>query len=220
MRLLLVEDDVLLGQGLVTALTREGYAVDWLQSALDARRAVAVTHPDILVLDWQLPDGTGIELLKGWRREGLAAPVLMLTARDALDDRITGLDSGADDYLVKPFESREMLARLRALSRRQLAQVEPVFSNGPLCLDPARHQVTLGGEPVALSRREFALLQELIRQPDRVLTREQLVERLYSWGEELESNALEVHVHHLRKKLGSEVIKTLRGVGYVMPKLS
>ncbi|MED5524678.1 response regulator [Gallaecimonas pentaromativorans] len=220
MRLMLVEDDVLLGQGLVTAFGREGYAVDWYQRISEAQSAMAAGQPDMVVLDWQLPDGSGIELLKSWRRQGMSLPVLMLTARDAIDDRIQGLDSGADDYLVKPFESRELLARLRALSRRPVNQVDPVLANGTLSLDPASHQVMLASEQVALSRREFALLHELIRQPDRVLTREQLIERLYSWGEELESNTLEVHVHHLRKKLGSEFIKTIRGVGYVMPKLS
>ncbi|EKE74924.1 response regulator [Gallaecimonas xiamenensis] len=219
MRLLLLEDDQLLGQGLVTALGREGYAVDWYQRVQEARQAMAVSQPDIAVLDWQLPDGSGVDLLKAWRKEGIALPMLVLTARDAIDDRIQGLDSGADDYLIKPFESRELLARLRALSRRPVGQVEPVLKNGQISLDPASHQVTLADSPVTLSRREFTLLHELMRQPDRVLTREQLIERLYSWGEELESNALEVHVHHLRKKLGSEVIKTLRGVGYVMPKL-
>ncbi|WP_115717711.1 response regulator [Gallaecimonas mangrovi] len=220
MRLMLVEDDALLGQGLVTAFSREGYAVDWYLKVADAEKAMAAGQPELVVLDWQLPDGSGVELLKKWRRQGLGLPVLMLTARDAIDDRIQGLDCGADDYLVKPFESRELLARLRALSRRPVSQVDPVLANGALSLDPASHKVSLGGELVVLSRREYALLHELLRQTDRVLTREQLVERLYSWGEELESNTLEVHVHHLRKKLGSEFIKTIRGVGYVMPKLS
>lgn len=218
MRLLLVEDDPLLGEGLVTALSREGYAVDWMQTINDARLAMKTSRPDMVVLDWQLPDGEGISLVREWRSKGMKLPLIMLTAKDAIDDRIAGLDSGADDYLVKPFASAELMARLRALARRPDNQVEPVLANGSLLLDPAHHKVSIAGEPVALSRREFALLHELMRQPERVLTREQLSERLYSWGEELESNALEVHVHHLRKKIGADFIKTIRGVGYVMPR--
>jgi DNA-binding response OmpR family regulator len=217
MRLLLVEDDDLLGQGLANGLTQAGFAVDRVRTAEDAEVALETTHYDAAILDLGLPGIDGLALLRQRRAARDATPVLVLTARDTVADKIKGLDAGGDDYLVKPFDLNEVLARLRALLRRSQGKSAPLLKHGRITLDPASHDVTLDGKPVALSGREFAVLQELLFNAGRVLTRAQLEDRLYGWGEEVESNAIEVHIHNLRKKLHPDVIRTLRGVGYMVP---
>ncbi|HEY9102694.1 response regulator [Chitinimonas sp.] len=216
MRILLVEDDVLLGDGLRTGLAQAGCTVDWVRDGVAADTALLAEHYAAVVLDWGLPRRDGLSLIRGLRQRRNATPVLMLTARDALEDRISGLDAGADDYLVKPVAIAELAARLRALVRRSAGRSEPVYRHGILALDPAKRRTTLGDKPLELSTREFDLLALLIAQPERPVSREQIENALYGWGEEVESNAIEVHVHHLRKKLGSDWIKTLRGVGYLL----
>ncbi|QDQ28713.1 response regulator transcription factor [Chitinimonas arctica] len=216
MRILLVEDDALLGDGLRAGLSQSGFTVDWVRDGMAADAALATETFAAVVLDWNLPRRDGLSLLKVLRSRRNASPVLMLTARDALEDRIAGLDAGADDYLVKPVAIAELAARLRALARRAAGRCEPLFRHGELTLDPALRRTTLGDKALELSMREFDLLALLIAQPGRPLSREQIENALYGWGEEVESNAIEVHVHHLRKKLGSDWIKTLRGVGYVL----
>lgn len=218
MRILLAEDNPHLGDGLMVGLRQAGYAVDWVKDGVAAELALQSEPYDLLVLDLGLPRKQGLAVLAGLRARGQALPVLILTARDAVSDKVEGLDAGADDYLVKPVDLEELAARVRALSRRAAGRAAPLLSVGELVLDPAAHRVTLAGEPVELSAREFALLQTLMEHAGRVLTRAQLEASLYGWQEEPESNALEVHIHHLRKKLGAERIKTLRGVGYTMPK--
>lgn len=218
MRILLAEDDPQLGDGLTVGLRQDGYAVDWVRDGLAADLALKSETFDLLVLDLGLPRLTGMEVLARLRGRGQTLPVLILTARDATDDKIAGLDSGADDYVVKPIDLDELAARVRALARRTAGRATPVLEYGELTLDPARHLVTRSGEPVDLSIREFALLQTLLENRGRVLTRAQLEGSLYGWRDEPDSNALEVHVHHLRKKLGADLIKTLRGVGYMVTK--
>lgn len=218
MRLLLVEDDTLLGEGLYTGLTRERYSVDWVKNGEMALTAVDTTKYDSLILDIGLPVMSGLEVLKKIRSKGNLVPVLILTAQDGLNDRVCGLDSGADDYLVKPFELDELCARIRALTRRARRLPEQLIRYREIALDPAAHIVTKSGEAVKLSRREFALLEELLAAQGRVLSRAHLEDKLYSWGDEIESNAIEVHIHHLRKHFGSELIKTVRGIGYTVPK--
>ncbi|MBI4695161.1 MAG: response regulator transcription factor [Gammaproteobacteria bacterium] len=218
MRILLVEDDALLGDGLQRGLRQAGYEVDWLRDGRSAVAALAHEPFAAAVLDLGLPQLDGLDVLKAVRAAENRVPVLILTARDAIDDRITGLDRGADDYLVKPCDLGELAARLRALIRRSSGQASPVYECGSLVVDPAAHRVTWRGQVVDLSAREFALLQELARDAGRVLSRDQLIERLYPWGDEIESNAIEVHIHHLRRKLEPGVIITLRGVGYMLPK--
>ncbi|HET6410802.1 MAG TPA: response regulator transcription factor [Anaeromyxobacter sp.] len=217
MRLLLVEDDRMLGAGLQAGLRQKGWAVDWVRDGELAEEALRGEPYDVVLLDLGLPGKGGREVLIGLRRRGARVPVLILTAQDAVSDRVAGLDAGADDYLVKPFDLDEVAARVRALHRRSTGRAAPHLEVGGLSLDPAGHRVTLEGEPVALSAREFALLQALLEHPGRPLSRAQLEERLYGWGEEVESNAVEVHVHALRKKLGARWIRTLRGVGYMIP---
>jgi two-component system response regulator QseB len=217
MRILLVEDDRMLGSGLQVGLRQQGWAVDWVRDGELAEEALRGEPYDLVLLDLGLPKKGGLEVLAGVRRRRNAVPVLILTAQDAVGDRVAGLDAGADDYLVKPFDLDELAARIRALHRRSGGRAEPRLGVGGLALDPAAHEVTLDGAPVALSAREFALLQALLERPGRPLSRTQLEERLYGWGEEVESNAVEVHVHALRKKLGAHWIRTLRGVGYVIP---
>ena len=218
MRLLLVEDDRMLGSAVQRGLRQKGYAVDWVQDG-EAAEVAAVTEPyDVVLLDLGLPRKGGLDVLRALRRRGKRLPVLILTAQDAITDRVAGLDAGADDYLVKPFDLDELAARVRALQRRREGRAVPVIEHGRLTLDPATHEVSLDGAPVALSVREFALLHALLEHPGRPLSRSHLEERVYGWGEQVESNAVEVHVHALRRKLGSEWIKTLRGVGYVVPK--
>lgn len=216
MRVLLVEDDALLGQGLHQGLMQHGFTVDWLRDGSQAEAALALERYECVVLDWQLPGLTGLELLKRLRGRRNPTPVLMLTARDALQDRIGGLDGGADDYLVKPVALSELAARLRALIRRSTGQPEPVFKWGCLSLDPARREVLLQGVPLSLSNREFDVLAKLISRPSMPQSQEQLAAALYAWDEDIQSNAVEVHIHHLRKKLGADWIRTIRGVGYVL----
>lgn len=217
MRLLLVEDDTLLGRGVVAGLAQSGLAVDWVQTGGDADAALATTTYDAVILDLGLPDQDGLALLRQRRAAGDKTPVLVLTARDTIAERVSGLDAGGDDYMVKPFDLDELKARLRALMRRATGEAAPVLRNGRVVLDPAARSVTLDGEPVALSNREFAALQGLMTHVGRVLTRSQLEEKLYGWGEEIDSNAVEVHIHNLRRKLFPDVVRTMRGVGYVVP---
>ena len=219
MRILVVEDDVMLGDGMVDALRSSGYTVDWLQQGMPALSALKSEEFAALVLDLNLPDIDGISLLRKLRREGQTLPVLILTARDALDDRVLGLDAGSDDYMVKPFALQELNARLRALVRRCKGQAQAVLEYGELQLFPASQQVTYRGEPVKLTPHEYKLLQELITQSGRVLSRDQLQQSLYGWDEGAESNAVEVHIHHLRKKFFPELIRNIRGVGYIVPQL-
>lgn len=207
----------MIGAGVQQALRGDGYSVDWVRDGVAAEVAVAATAYDLLLLDLGLPRLDGIELLQRLRGAGHAVPVLVLTARDAVADRVRGLDAGADDYLVKPFDLDELGARIRALLRRQRGNASPLVKLGALQVDPAAHLVTLGGAPVHLSAREFALLSVLVEQPGKPLSRAQLEERIYGWDEEVESNAVEVHIHALRRKLGPQWIRNLRGVGYFVP---
>ena len=218
MRILLVEDDRLLGDGIQAGLTQAGFAVDWVQDGVAGEAAFKAESYAALVLDLGLPKLSGMELLRRMRAAGNVMPVLILTARDAIEDRVKGLDAGADDYLVKPFDLNELAARLRALTRRQCGESSSIFTLGELQLDSSTHAVLFRNQAVELSVREFALLQELMLHAGHVLSREQLEQRLYGWGEEVESNAIEVHIHHLRRKLAPELIRTVRGVGYLMPK--
>jgi len=216
MRLLLVEDDKSLGEGIMTALKAEGYTLDWLQDGASALHALSSEPFDLAILDLGLPRMDGLQVLKALRDRHHSVPVLILTARDGVHDRIAGLDAGADDYLTKPFDSAELKARLRALLRRSNGRTEPLINLRGVTVDPQNQQVTLEGKVVSLSRKEFVLLHELIAQPDRVLTRDRLEQVLYGWNEEVDSNTLEVHIHHLRRKLFPELIRTLRGVGYMI----
>ena len=218
MRILVVEDDPLLADGLQAGLRQAGLDVDLALDGVAANLALGTHDYAAVVLDLGLPRLGGLDVLKKLRAGASAVPVLILTARDRVEDRIKGLDSGADDYVVKPVDLGELAARLRALVRRSKGEAAPVLQIGALRLDPAARQVTFRGERVELQAREFAMLHELMLNAGRVLSREQLVERLYAWGEEIESNAIEVHVHHLRRKLAPEVIRTVRGVGYLMPR--
>jgi DNA-binding response OmpR family regulator len=218
MRILIVEDDALLGDGLRAGLTQAGFAADWVRDGRPARLALATERFAAVVLDLGLPKLAGLDLLRQLRAAQDPVPVLILTARDAVADRIAGLDAGADDYLVKPCDLGELAARLRALIRRSAGRAAPAIEIGPLTVDPIAHAVTYRGQPVDLSGKEFALLHELAREAGRVLSKEQLVQRLYPWGEEIESNTIEVHIHHLRRKLAPGVIVTLRGVGYFLPR--
>ncbi len=218
MRILLVEDDPLLGDGIRAGLKQAGYAVDWVQDGSTAKLSLESGDYSLMVLDLGLPKLSGMAVLNWLRGKGITLPVLILTARDTVADRVAGLDAGADDYLIKPFDLDELIARLRALSRRSGGQASPLLLHGSVELDPAARQVRKNGQTVELSAREFTLLHELMLHAGRVQSREQLEERLYGWGEEVESNSVEVHVHHLRKKLGSDLIRTLRGVGYVIDK--
>lgn len=218
MRLLLVEDDPLLGDGLKVGLAQAGFQVDWVQDGMTAMHAVASESYAAMILDIALPRLGGFDVLQRMRTRGLRVPVLILTARDALDDRVRGLDGGADDYVVKPVDLVELAARLRALIRRSKGEAAPTLRIGDVELDPAARRVQFGGKPVELKPREFALLHELMLNAGRVLTREQLEERLYRWGDEVGSNAVEVHVHRLRRKLAPSLIRTVRGVGYLVPR--
>jgi two-component system, OmpR family, response regulator len=218
MRVLLAEDDPMIGASVQRGLRQEGYGVDWLRDGREVEPALDASPYDLLLLDLGLPGRGGLETLVGLRAAGHKLPVLILTARDAVADRIRGLDSGADDYLVKPFDLDELAARVRALLRRHAGRAEPVLHLGALAFDPVARSVSLDGQPVALSARELALLSALLEQPGRPLSRAQLEERVYGWGEEVESNAVEVHIHSLRRKLGANTIKNLRGVGYFVPK--
>lgn len=213
MRVLLVEDDPLLGGGIKTALEREGYTVDWFTLGREALSAASSEAFTVVVLDLGLPDIDGMQVLNRLRQQS-SLPILILTARDAVEERIRGLDAGADDYVLKPFDLQELLARLRVVTRRSEGRASQVLTLGALSIDEARHCVSWQGQEVRLGRREYALLLELARHPDRVLSRPRLESLLYGWGEEVESNAVEVHVHHLRKKLAKSLIITIRGIGY------
>ena len=213
MRVLIVEDDPLLGDAVAAGLKQRGFDVDWVQDGRDAQAAIGVEPFAAIVLDLGLPGVDGLAILRTARAQGHKVPILILTARDAVQDRISGLDSGADDYVVKPTDLDELAARLRALVRRSKGAPAPLLHVGALILDPAARTVTRDGHRADLQPREFTLLQELMLNAGRVLSREQLEERMYRWGEEVESNAVEVHIHHLRRKLGADVVKTIRGVG-------
>jgi two-component system, OmpR family, response regulator len=214
MRLLLVEDDPMIGEAIRAGLKREGFAVDWVRSA-EAAAPVLGTEPfELALLDLGLPGADGLKLLKTLRGRGSSLPVLIITARDAVAERVAGLDAGADDYLVKPFDLDELAARIRALLRRRSGRTGPLLEHLDVVLDPATHRVTRDGADVALSPREFAVLELLLERPGAILSRGQIEERLYGWGEEIESNAVEVHIHGLRRKLGAQFILTVRGVGY------
>ena len=216
MRILLVEDDPLLGDGVRAGLAQEGYAVDWVRDGRAAQTALVSGGYDLLVLDLGLPRVPGLDVLDGLRQGGNSVPVLILTARDSIADRVKGLDRGADDYLIKPFDLEELAARVRVLLRRSAGRSAPVIRHGDIVLDPASHTVTLKGKAVELSPREFAVLRELLENAGQVLSRARLEQSLYGWEQEVESNAVEVHVHYLRRKLGSGLIKTLRGIGYMV----
>ncbi|SNS22805.1 response regulator transcription factor [Pseudomonas segetis] len=218
MRILLVEDDQALGEGIRTALKPEGYTVDWLQDGKSALHALSEEAFDLAVLDLGLPRMDGLQVLKHLRAAANPVPVLVLTARDSTADRIKGLDAGADDYLIKPFDVAELKARLRALLRRSFNRPQPALEYRGISLDPVSHEVNYQGQTITLQRKEYLLLHELLAQPGRVMSRDKLQQALYGWGEEIESNALEVHVHHLRKKFFPELIRTIRGVGYLVDK--
>ncbi|NOY61621.1 MAG: response regulator [Gammaproteobacteria bacterium] len=218
MRILLVEDDPQLGDGICVGLKQAGHAVDWLESGRAALHTLATELFDLMILDLGLPDIDGISVLKEIRRDGKSLPVLILTARDTVMDKVEGLDSGADDYLVKPFDLDELCARVRALIRRQAGRSSALIQHGNITLDPAGHTVLLDNQAIPLSAREFNILHTLLENSGRVLSRERLEESLYGWDDPLESNATEVHIHHLRKKLGKKLIVTVRGVGYMIAK--
>ena len=214
MRLLLVEDDSMIGESVEEGLRGENYAVDWVRDGRAAELALSNGVYDLVLLDLGLPKKQGLDVLAGYRKQGPGAPVLIITARDATTDRVKGLDAGADDYLVKPFDLDELFARVRALLRRRVGRTNPDISFRELTLNPATHDVTLQGRPLHLSAREFALLYALMDPPGEVVSKEKLEEKLYGWNEEVESNTVEVYIHLLRKKLGSGFIKNVRGVGY------
>lgn len=218
MRVLLVEDDELLGDGVRVGLNHYGHAVDWVKDGQMALRAIKNESFDIIVLDLGLPKVSGLTVLREIRSSGVTTPVLILTALDTIDDRVKGLDSGADDYLTKPFDLEELLARLRALHRRFSKRAVPVITHGEVTLDPAAFMVKVKGEQVNLPRREFILLQTLLENIGHVLSREQLCQSLYGWEDDVDSNTLEVHIHNIRKKVGVNFIRTIRGVGYMIEK--
>lgn len=217
MRLLLVEDDPMIGASVQSGLQQEGHSVDWVRDGSAAELAVAEKVHELVLLDLGLPRKTGIELLTAMRRKGLTLPVMIITARDSVEDRVKGLDAGADDYLVKPFALDELSARIRALVRRQAGRASPIIEYGPFQLDPATHEVFMNSQPIQLSGREYALLHALLEKPGKPLSRTQLEERIYGWHDEIESNAIEVYIHSLRRKLGAEWIRNVRGVGYRIP---
>jgi len=216
MRILLAEDDDMLGDGLRAGLRQAGFQVDWVRDGMAAERELATGVYAAGVLDLGLPLKDGLDVLKDLRARKVDTPILVLTARDAVPERVVGLDSGADDYVIKPVDLIELAARLRSLVRRSLGQVQETLCAGTVVLDAAARSVSCQGELVQLSTREFDLLHALMRNAGRVLTREQLEQQMYSWGHEVESNAIEVHIHHLRRKLGPELIQTVRGVGYTV----
>ena len=218
MRLLLVEDDPILGDGLQVGLRETGYTVDWVTDGEAAEAALQATDYAVMVLDIGLPKESGLSVLKKLRGRGRDLPVLILTARDTVSDRVIGLDNGADDYMIKPFDLDELCARLRAVQRRRAGRGAPLLTHRDIVLDPAGRTVSRAGKGVDLSKREFMLLQVLLENIGKVLSRNKIEDHLYAWDEEVESNAVEVHVHHLRKKLGSDLIRTQRGVGYIIDK--
>ncbi|TDO96863.1 response regulator [Marinomonas balearica] len=216
MRILVVEDDQSLGKGLCTALGQDGYTVDWLKDGVHANQAVQSEHFDLIILDIGLPRMDGFAILKNMRKHKSNIPVLILTARDAIEDRISGLDAGADDYLVKPFEVDELKARARALIRRSSGRASSHIEYKNIRIEPSAQQVFMDEQEVILTRREYSLLVELVSHPGHVFTRDVLQQLLYGWGDDVESNTLEVHIHHIRKKLFTELVRTVRGVGYIV----
>jgi len=212
--LLPAEEDTMIGEAVHGGLRREGFAVDWVRDGAAAERALSSETYDACLLDLGLPRKEGLEVLRNLRRSGSTLPVVVLTAHDAIADRVVGLDAGADDYVVKPFDLAELAARIRAVTRRKSGRAQPLLEHAGVTLDPATREVRRDGAAVALSPREFAVLQALLEHPGRILSRAQLEERLYGWGEEVESNVVEVHVHTLRRKLGTGFIRNVRGVGY------
>ncbi|HEX4268942.1 MAG TPA: response regulator [Steroidobacteraceae bacterium] len=217
MRLLLVEDDAMIGEAIREGLRREGFTVDWVYDGESASQVLRTETFDLLLLDLGLPRKGGLEVLTTARALGQELPVLIITARDAVSDRVQGLDAGADDYLVKPFDLDELAARIRALLRRKSGRTAPAIEHRGVILNPAQHSVTRDGREVGLSPKEFALLQLLMERPGTILSRARIEDRLYGWGEEVESNAVEVHIHALRRKLGADYILNVRGVGYRVP---
>ena len=218
MRILIVEDDTLLGDGIRAGLSQNGYAADWVEDGEAAQTAMLTNDYEAIVLDLGLPKVPGLEVLKKMRAQGNDTPVIILTAMDGVEERVKGLDSGADDYLTKPFDLEELTARLRALLRRRGGRSTPVITHGELIVDPASHSVTLSEKIIDISPREFTILQLLLENYGKVMSRSRLEEGLYAWNDEVESNTVEVHIHHLRKKLGAELIRTIRGVGYIIDK--
>ena len=218
MRILIVEDDTLLGDGIRVGLSQQGYAADWVEDGAMAQTALLANEYEAIVLDLGLPKVSGLELLKDLRKQGNDTPVIILTAQDGVEDRIKGLDTGADDYLTKPFDLEELTARLRALLRRRGGRSTPVIEHGDIVVDPASHSVKKEGVVVEISPREFTILQLLLENQGKVMSRSRLEEGLYAWNDEVESNTVEVHIHHLRKKLGAKLIRTIRGVGYIIDK--
>jgi len=218
MRLLLVEDDQMIGEQLLDLLRAEGYAVDWVRDGELAETALQSQNYDLLLLDLGLPRLDGMSVLRRLRARKQRLPVLIATARDALEQRVAGLDAGADDYVLKPFELDELLARIRALLRRASGSAEPVYEHKGVSLNPATHEAMVEGRPVLLTGREWAVLEPLLARPGLVLSRQQLEEKLYSWKDEVSSNAVEVYIHGLRKKLGAGLIQNVRGLGYMVPK--
>ena len=218
MRLLLVEDDAMIGETLLQVLREQHYAVDWVRDGSMADEALRNQHYDLVLLDLGLPKRDGLEVLRALRARRSAVPVLVATARDAVGDRIAGLDAGADDYVLKPYDTDELLARVRALLRRSAGRGEPVFEHRGVSLNPATREATVDSRPVSLSAREWAVLEPLLARPGAVLSRAQLEEKLYSWKDDISSNAVEVYIHNVRKKLGPDLIQTVRGLGYVVPR--
>ncbi|WP_421956173.1 response regulator [Polaromonas sp.] len=218
MRLLLVEDDAMIGETVLQVLRTEHYAVDWVRDGAMADQALRSGEYDLVLLDLGLPKRDGLEVLRALRSRRSTVPVLIATARDGVSDRVAGLDAGADDYVVKPYDTDELLARIRALLRRSAGRAEPVFEHKGVSLNPATREATVNGQPVSLSAREWAVLEPLIARPGAVLSRAQLEEKLFSWKDDVSSNAVEVYIHGVRKKLGNEFIQTVRGLGYLVPK--
>ena len=218
MRVLLIEDDRMIGKGLVTALGREGMVVDWVRTGNDGAEALANGGHALVLMDIGLPGRSGLDLLKSAREAGNRTPVLVVTARDGLDDRIKGLDLGADDYIVKPFETRELVARMRAVLRRHKGAAQSILQAGGLLLDLASHEVTFAATTSVLPAREFALMQALVERPGTILSRRQIEEQIYGWGEEVESNAVDVLIHSIRRKFGKDIIRNVRGAGWMVLK--
>ncbi|SNS40095.1 two component transcriptional regulator, winged helix family [Noviherbaspirillum humi] len=218
MRILLAEDDPMIGEGVRTFLRQDGHAVDWVRDGAAADAALATEHFDLLLLDLGLPRRDGIEVLRALRGRGAGLLVIVLTARDAVEQRVQGLDAGADDYLVKPFDLEELAARIRSALRRSGGNAAPEIALHGVRIHPATREVSRDGKPVTLSAREYALVEALAQRPGAILSRAQLEERLYGWGEEVESNAVEVHIHGIRRKLGTDFIQNVRGVGWFIPK--